>query len=359
MKRREFIQTGICLGCAGVICAAGFYKKFLQGKDNISPQDFIIKSEDELPKKIRLDVCNLCQLNCPACWMRTNEEKIKNDGGGYGYVSFETYKNLLDKYPFIKEIEISNNGEIFLNPDLEDIIRYSYEKGVVLTAWGGANLNTLSESVAEALVKYKFKHITVSIDGATPETYKIYRRGGDFNTVINNIKMINKYKKKYNSEYPELLYKFILFGHNEHEIEKAKKLAKELNMKSAFSANFFPEYSPLKNKEKAYQQAGHVLDEENDVNSWFPCVDMFLKPQFNFNGDLFGCCTLFMPPYGTNIFKDGFLNALNSPKYLYAKMMLTDFSVEPKSKIPCSDCKYYFVLKDKNHPMTKENLENV
>ena len=45
------------------------------------------------PKKIRLDLCNMCQLNCVECYMRKqhNEVKVKV---GYSYVNFETFKIL-------------------------------------------------------------------------------------------------------------------------------------------------------------------------------------------------------------------------------------------------------------------------
>ena len=127
-------------------------------------------------------------------------------------------------------IDLSNRGEIFLNPELNKIIKYACEKEIKLTAITGVNLNTVSEQTLENLVKYKFNKMTISIDGATPETYKIYRVGGDFNTVINNIKTINKFKKLYGSEFPRLNWQFIVFGHNEHEIELAKIKAKELNI---------------------------------------------------------------------------------------------------------------------------------
>lgn len=43
-------------------------------------------------------------------------------------MKFEKHKEIIDKYPFIKEVEISNNGEPFLNPDIKKILEYSYEK---------------------------------------------------------------------------------------------------------------------------------------------------------------------------------------------------------------------------------------
>ena len=211
-------------------------------------EDFEWLKPDYIPTKVRIDICNLCQLDCAACWIRKNEDIIKQKLDGFGYTKFEIFRDFVDKHPFIKEIELSNNDEIFLNPDLLEIIMYSYQKNITLSAVGGVNLNTLPDSVAEALVKYQFNRMVVALDGATPETYSIYRRKGDFNKVIEHIKLINYYKEKYNSEFPRLTYQFVVFGHNEHEIEQAKQLAKELNMNISFNVNCRSEYSPIKNR---------------------------------------------------------------------------------------------------------------
>ena len=366
MKRRDFVKAGICLGGAGAIASViPLMKK--EGITSLSDieiflkeRKFFFKNEKELPKELKLDICNLCQLNCVECVIRKNEEAIKK-AGGFGYISFETFKNLIDRYPFLSIFELSNHGEIFLNPELEDIVKYAYEKYIVLTARNGVNLNTISERMIEALVKYQFRQITVSIDGATPETYAIYRRGGDFNTVINNIKLINKYKEKYNSPYPILDYKYILFGHNEHEIEKAKMLADKLNMNILFEVNYAPDYSPVINKEKVLQQTG-LLTLESHLNQyyelyktkqtwWFFCVNLFTYPQFDYNGDLLGCCLNLTENFGTNLFKDGLLNSLNNAKVLYAKLMLTDLDVTPDKSVPCCNCDIYKLLKSENYPI--------
>ena len=49
-------------------------------------------------------------------------------------------------------IELSNWGEIFLNPDLPNILAYSYQKSVALTASNGVNLPTVKPEVLEAVV---------------------------------------------------------------------------------------------------------------------------------------------------------------------------------------------------------------
>jgi len=56
-------------------------------------------------------------------------------------------------------------------------------------------------------------HMTCSIDGASPETYRAYRVHGNFDAVIENIAKINRLKKAHQSNFPRLHWQFIVFGH--------------------------------------------------------------------------------------------------------------------------------------------------
>ncbi len=203
-----------------------------------------MKSPDLLPKNVRLELCTLCQLNCRDCYMRNSESNYCNVGGGY--LTLDKFKKFIEMNPFVETIETSNSGEIFLNPDLERIIIYAYEKKVKLTAYNGVNLNYLTDSMAETLVKYQFGGMTVSLDGASQETYSAYRRNGNFENVINNIKKINEYKKKYHSPFPFLNWQYIVMDTDDDlsEIRKAKKMAGELGMmiffKKTWNSNYIP-----------------------------------------------------------------------------------------------------------------------
>ena len=311
------------------------------------------------PKKIRLDLCNMCQLNCVECYMRKQHNEVK-EKVGYSYVNFETFKKFVDNNSFIEEIETSNDGEIFLNPDLDKIIEYAYKKNIILTAYNGVNLNTISEQTAEYLVKYRFQQLAISLDGASQETYSQYRRNGNFDNVIENIKMINRFKQKYNSEFPLLTYKFILFGHNEHEVEKAKQLAQQLNMRTLFGINYAAHYSPVKNQQKVKNLPLCDVVEDSTENNYqnylknqedFLCSYLFTQPQINPHGNLVGCCANFLNPFDTNVFEKGLINSLNSEKVIYAKRMLTDLSVPPRDDIPCSSCDIFKFLREKNYTL--------
>ena len=193
------------------------------------------------PIKIGLEASSFCQLKCPSC---PTTSKAIHPAVGSGFLSLRNFQRLLDENPWLEEIELSNYGEIFLNPDLLNITKFAYERDVALKADNGVNLNNVKESVLEGLVKYKFRSITCSIDGSRNETYNVYRVKGNFETVIENIRKINLFKQKYQSEYPILNWQFVVFGHNEHEIPLARKLAGELDMKFSPKLSWDPKFSP-------------------------------------------------------------------------------------------------------------------
>lgn len=305
---------------------------------------------------VRIEASSLCQLRCPGCNRVCDGQKESfADVIGSGSLSFDNFKKLVDDNPWIRYIELSSWGELFMNPEICKIMEYAYNKKVRLSAGNGVNLNTLSDETAESLGKFKFYWISVSIDGASDETYRIYRRGGDFTRVIENIKKINYYKKKYGSQLPELGWQFIVFGHNEHEIGKAKKMALELNMKFRAKLNSSISYSsPIKDKEYVMKETGidKVYIEEYETkhltSSLAACHQLWRSPQINWDGKLLGCC---MNTYGDfgNVFKDGLLKCLKSDNYRYAKGMVLG-NLPINDKIPCSKCDCLMHIK-KNKPL--------
>ena len=70
----------------------------------------------------------------------------------------------------------------------------------------------------EALVKYRVRAVRCSIDGASPETYRVYRVRGDFDLVIGNIRRVNHYKRQYQSILLAFSGNSLYSAHNEHEM---------------------------------------------------------------------------------------------------------------------------------------------
>ncbi len=263
--------------------------------------------------------------------------EIKKHLGG-GFLKFDDFKTLLDKNPQILSIELSNWGEIFLNPQILDIMKYAHEHSIRLTARNGVNFNTVKEEVLEGLCKYKFYAITCSIDGATPETYSLYRREGDFNRVIANIERLNFYKKKYRTLFPDLGWQFVSFKHNQHEIQKAHDLAKSLGMRFFLKPSWDEDLSSGECEESI---AVETLSE--DILHQEACSQLWNIPQINWDGRVLGCCVNFWGDFG-NAFKDDLEEVLTGSKISYARDMLLG-KKEEREDIPCTSCVHYKQMK--------------
>ena len=319
---------------------------------NIATQKFI-------PTQLNIDSCSICQLRCPTCHQTTGEKPIF----GKGYLKFSDFKKIIDDNPQINFVEFQSNGETFLNPELLDIIRFSFEKDVILSCMAGSNFNYVKEDVLEGLVKYKFKRIKCSIDGASNDTYTQYRIGGNFNNVIDNIKKLNEYKNKYNSDYPELTWQFVVFGHNEHEIPLARKMAESLNMKFILRMSWDTKISPIRDVKFVKQQTGWPVVTREEYEKFtgndhqrYSCLELWHQPRINWNGELLGCDMNGWGNFGGNVFKDGYITVVNNPKINYARKMLLG-KVKPKADIPCFRCKLFIKNKENNNYLTLKEIE--
>jgi len=324
-----------------VITGELFHNPFIPDDLNLDFSNAELRYEYKAIHMVRIDASSVCQLKCPLCptGLGVNEKNVI----GKGYLKFGDFKKFVDDNPQINQIELSNWGEIFLNPDLNKIIKYSYNHNITLTAGNGVNLNNVNQELLEDIVKYKFKFILVSLDGANNETYKIYRKGGNFDKVVENIRKINYYKKRYNSEYPILRWQFIIFGHNEHELPVAKKMAKELNMEFVTKSNWDDSYSKIKNKDLIKKEIGDIgISREKDIESGYykpPCIQFYNSPQINWDGKLLGCCRNLSIDF-ENVFKNGFEKCIENEKYQYTKNMLLG-QVKPRDGVPCTHCNIY------------------
>jgi MoaA/NifB/PqqE/SkfB family radical SAM enzyme len=316
------------------------------------------------PACIRLEASTLCQLNCRSCPTAKGEVSKRI---GAGYLKFENFRKVVIENSWICEIELSNWGEIFLNPDLLKIMKYACQKNVILRADNGVNLNTVNDGVLEGLVKYKLASMCCSIDGASQKSYEIYRRGGNFERVIDNIRKLNYYKSKYKSEFPALTWQFIAFAHNEDEIQTAKAMAKELKMNFFLKLSFGTlyteeEFSPVRNmdlvrKESEEGAASRKEYREKSGKEYGGdrCKLLWLQPQINFDGRVLGCCVNYWDDYG-NVYVDGVVGVLNNERMNYAREMLMG-NVGCREDIPCTKCGFYKIRKENREWIRVEDVE--
>ena len=299
------------------------------------------------PRSIRLEASSFCQLRCPSC---PTTSRAIHPVVGSGFLRLEDFRKLVDHNPWVDAIELSNFGEIFLNPQLVSILEYAYRRGVKVSAGNGVNLNTARLEALEAVVKFEVQFLSCSIDGASPETYRVYRVRGDFDAVIANIRTINAHKRAYGTELPRLRWQFVAFGHNEHELPLARQMADELGMEFCPKLTWDDSFSPLRNPEFVRKQVGIGVTtrqeyEERNGKLYMAelCHGLWDSPQVNWDGKMLGCCVNYWGDFGGNVFRDGLLATINGDKMRYARDMLLGHR-SARDDIPCATCENYLSM---------------
>lgn len=306
-------------------------------------------------KSIRIEASSICQLRCPSC--QRHSESFKATIGN-GFLNLDDFKRIIEANPSISLVELSNWGEIFLNPNLSEIIEYAYNNNITLTADNGVNLNSIDDKVLESLVKFRFYSMSCSIDGACNDTYSLYRIKGNFDTVIDNIMKINYFKKIYDSNYPLLTWQFVIFGHNEYELPIARRMANELGMDFKTKLSFDEEISPIKDHQFVRNETGVPITSRREYKEkhgkayyTFICYQLWDMPQINWDGKLLGCCKNFWGDFG-NVFEEGLLRSFTGEKIEYARNMLLGKKLH-RGDIPCTHCDIYITMKNNNKWLPK------
>lgn len=163
-----------------------------------------------------------CNLQCPQCvsGLRAFERPT-------GTMKPELFRKIAAELaPRGIYLTMYFQGEPFINPHLPEMIRYARSLGLYTSA--STNGHFLSEEKADAVIRSGLSHLIISLDGASPETYKQYRVGGDFDTVIEGARTLARRKKALKSLTPLIDLQFVVFRHNEHELKEIKNLGKEI-----------------------------------------------------------------------------------------------------------------------------------
>lgn len=290
------------------------------------------------PFEIFIDPSNICNLRCPLCptgMGKPGRSKVK--------MSFSDYKRILDEFvDYIYTVNLYNWGEPLLNPDIYKMIEYANKRKIITEL--NSNFNLFKESDAEKLIESGLTHLIISLDGVNQQTYEIYRKNGNFNKVINNIKILNQKKKDLNSSLPFISIQFMVTSYNEIEIEQMKILGNELGVDHINYGQINlddPEkelsWLPKKNELRRYTLEG-VRKNYSKFCSW-----LWTKTVINSDGSISPCCcrlTFDKTNDFGNIFSERFFKIWNNDKYKSARKLMGS-NRKSNVELPCSKCHKY------------------
>ena len=174
---------------------------------------------------INAELSNFCNAACPMCSRFDHEQKLIKEITNNDHTSLDDIKFKIGN-KIIKNLVIfrscGNLGDGTMNPECLQIYEYikSVNAKTILTinTNGGARDSVFWKELGKLGVR-----VTFSIDGLE-DTNHIYRRNVKWDKMFSNV-------KSFISAGGIAHWDFLIFKHNEHQIEAAEQLARKLGFK--------------------------------------------------------------------------------------------------------------------------------
>ena len=228
-------------------------------------------------------------------------------------------------------------GEPLLNKSFIEMIRYASQSPHKIRSITNVNLNNITDEQVKGLMTSNLDQVNASIDGVTQEVYEKYRVGGNLEVVFNNLKKLIAAKKLYKSN-TKIKWAFIVNKHNEHQIETAKKMARDFGIPiNIDSLRIDLKEDCITPTNEAIDTYGEWLPDNPKYNNYNMdtktrkrtlefCKLPWRSTMINWNGDVFPCSCVHTEEKDRmgNIFEQDFAEIWNGEKYVAARKELLD-----------------------------------
>ena len=184
--RMSTMNRSFCL-CPLDRCSCGYY---LDKQSSAKTQFNKIWETPEIPLSINLSFVQSCNLACKSC---RKERYVMNDTDKE--IATTITKKLLDSgcLDQTNELVLAGMGEVFYSPYYRQILTTDVKRKQISIYSNGLLFNETNWQLVAN--KYESINVKISVDAATAETYQKIR-GGDFNILMKNLKMIGELRQQ-------------------------------------------------------------------------------------------------------------------------------------------------------------------
>jgi MoaA/NifB/PqqE/SkfB family radical SAM enzyme len=169
-------------------------------------------------KALNIEASSKCSAKCPFC---SRNQRVRPYGGHQ--ITLSDFKRLpVALFNNLRRVTFSGNfGDFASNPETIDITKYTQDLNEDIIVEGETNGSVQSETWWGALGALVQKGCVVFCVDGLEDTHGLHRIGTDFHRITRNIRAFTRAGGVAH-------WKFIVFKHNEHQIEKAEALASDL-----------------------------------------------------------------------------------------------------------------------------------
>ncbi len=164
------------------------------------PHNFIIR---KFPVHLAIESTSVCNLKCPMCFQTDPAfYAIKEN---LGNMPMDLFKKVIDEGTSkgLFSVKLSIRGEPMIHKQLEDMVAYCREKGV-LEVMFNTNGTYLTEERSRKILAAEPHLIIFSIDSMNKERFERIRKKAKFEQVVSNVERFLEIKKK---EFPNSITK--------------------------------------------------------------------------------------------------------------------------------------------------------
>ncbi|OQX97006.1 MAG: hypothetical protein B6I24_10170 [Bacteroidetes bacterium 4572_128] len=172
---------------------------------------------------LSIEPCNFCNLQCLEC--PTGKKELTRK---IGEINFNFYKKIIDEnMKNLIFLFLYFQGEPYLSKNFFKLISYANKQNIYTKT--STNGHFLDEKNIRKTILSGLDELIISVDGTNQKSYESYRKGGNFNKLLDSIKNFTSLKKKLKSKKPYIIIQFLVLRSNENEISDMKNLFKILN----------------------------------------------------------------------------------------------------------------------------------
>jgi MoaA/NifB/PqqE/SkfB family radical SAM enzyme len=175
------------------------------------------------PVTAMIEVSSRCNLQCPLCSVG------RGALSRHGDMPKDVFARLVAELGgTVKRLALHNLGEPLLHPELPELVKLAKEAGIA-EVFLSTNLAVDAPGRVRGLARSGIDEIVCSLDAADPATYPVYRVGGRFEVVLRNLEALTSERAKL-ARGPRIRLQFLLFKHNEHEVDAFRALARRFGV---------------------------------------------------------------------------------------------------------------------------------
>ncbi|RYG29948.1 radical SAM/SPASM domain-containing protein, partial [bacterium] len=170
-----------------------------------------------------------CNLRCPLC-LRHQQEFA----GNKGKIDLGLVDRIFEELgPYLFQCSIFGNGEPTLDWTRTAAVIAAARRHRIFTTVS-TNATLITEAMAERIVSSGLDYLICAIDGVSQEAYESYRVGGKVEDALNGMRRVLAAKRRQGSRLV-VEWQYLVHKHNEHELDEARRLAKEMGVAVRFA----------------------------------------------------------------------------------------------------------------------------